>query len=181
MAVVYQHRRLDNGQVFYIGIGKTVKRAYTKSKARVNNYWHNIVNKVDFEVEILYDNISWDRAKDLEIWLIAEFGIGRGSQLVNLTLGGDGVLGYKHTDEFKEKIGSRYRGKHLDDNTVSKMRKSNTYRAKPIIQYSLKGDYIAEYPSINEAIRQTGADKKTLSQHLRGKYKSAKGFTWQYK
>ena len=34
MAIVYQHRREDTNEVFYIGIGETLKRAYQK-KARM--------------------------------------------------------------------------------------------------------------------------------------------------
>ena len=37
MACVYQHRRLDDNTVFYIGIGKDASRAYSKKQR--NPYW----------------------------------------------------------------------------------------------------------------------------------------------
>lgn len=43
MALVYKHIRLDTNQVFYIGVGKTDKRPY--SKIYRNKHWHNVVNK----------------------------------------------------------------------------------------------------------------------------------------
>lgn len=97
MAIVYRHRRLDNNQVFYVGIGKTEKRAYNKSNNR-SLFWKNIVNKTNYKVEILYHNLSWEEACELEIFLISLYGrkdLNLGS-LVNLTDGGDGSKGYKH-------------------------------------------------------------------------------------
>ena len=35
MAIVYRHIRLDKNEVFYIGIGKTEKRAYEKHHHRL--------------------------------------------------------------------------------------------------------------------------------------------------
>jgi hypothetical protein len=56
MAIVYQHRRKDTNEIFYIGRGKTNKRAF--SKANRNNHWHNIINKFGYIVEIIFENIS---------------------------------------------------------------------------------------------------------------------------
>jgi len=54
MATVYKHIRLDTLEVFYIGIGKEIKRAY--SKQRRNKYWNSIVSKHGYKVEIFKDN-----------------------------------------------------------------------------------------------------------------------------
>lgn len=87
MAVVYQHRRLDTNEVFYIGIGKTKKRAWVKKNR--NKYWLNIVNCVGYTVEILYEDITWIEACNLEIALIS-FYKSSGNSLVNMTEGGSG-------------------------------------------------------------------------------------------
>jgi hypothetical protein len=92
MAVVYRHRRLDTNEIFYIGIGKEIKRAY--SKAKRNPLWKSIINKTNYEVEILYNNISTEDAKELEIFLISLYGrrdLGLGP-LSNMTDGGDGII-----------------------------------------------------------------------------------------
>ena len=44
MAIVYIHKRKDNGIIFYVGIGNTIKRAYD-IKNRKNKQWINIVKK----------------------------------------------------------------------------------------------------------------------------------------
>ena len=103
MAVVYFHRRKDTNEVFYVGIGKTVARS--KSKKGRNPYWHNIVNKVGYDIEIIHRKITWEEACKLEKKYIKEFGrqdLGLGL-LVNMTDGGDGRLGCFHTEEAKKK------------------------------------------------------------------------------
>lgn len=37
------------------------------------------------------------------------------------------------------------------------------------------------YPSINEASRQTGADRNTIADVCKGKLKTARGYHWKYK
>jgi hypothetical protein len=104
MATVYRHKRNDTNDTFYIGIGKTDKRSY--SHRNRNKYWHNIVNKVGYTVDIIKSNISWDDACDIENLLIMSYGrkdLGLGL-LVNMTDGGDGFIGGKHSDETKDKM-----------------------------------------------------------------------------
>lgn len=72
MAVVYQHVRKDTKEVFYIGIGSSVRRAYAKYGR--TKYWKNIVNLAEYEVQILYNNISLQQAYVIEKDLIAKIG-----------------------------------------------------------------------------------------------------------
>ena len=58
MPIIYQHKRLDTLEVFYIGIGKKSNRAY--SKQRRNKYWNSIVNKVGYQVEIIQEVDTWE-------------------------------------------------------------------------------------------------------------------------
>jgi hypothetical protein len=52
---------------------------------------------------------------------------------------------------------------------------------KPIIQYSLDLTYINEYPSINEAARNTNNRNDSISACCRGIQKTSGGFIWRYK
>jgi hypothetical protein len=49
MPMVYLHKRIDNGRVFYIGIGKNEKRAYTKYGR--NSHWNNVANVSGYDIE----------------------------------------------------------------------------------------------------------------------------------
>jgi len=106
MAIVYRHRRIDTNEIFYIGIGKNKSRAYQKSKSKRSTFWLNIVNKTDYQVEIIAEELTWEEACELEIFLINEYGrkdLGTGS-LVNMSEGGEKppiMLGEKNYSKTK--------------------------------------------------------------------------------
>jgi hypothetical protein len=117
MAYVYRHTRLDNNQVFYIGIGSSnnYKRAY--SKCNRNKHWHNTVNKHGYKVDVLLKDLSWEEACYIERELIAKIGrkdLGTGS-LVNMTEGGDGVIGVVYTDERRQRQSDALKGRFTGD------------------------------------------------------------------
>ena len=106
MICTYAHYKPDN-TLFYIGIGNT-KRPYDFQKR--NAYWKNIVVKYGKpKVQILADWNTVEEAKQHEIVLIDCFK-SMGYQLANLTNGGDGCNGYKHTEEHKQKMSDRFKG-----------------------------------------------------------------------
>lgn len=53
-------------------------------------------------------------------------------------------------------------------------------RSKAVIQYSSKGEFVKQYPSIKEAERQTGINNSWIVRCLKGKRKSTYGFIWRY-
>jgi len=113
----YCHCRNDTNKIFYIGKG-TGKRAWWKH-AR-NNYWHKIVNKHGYTVQILSYWDTEDEALDHERLLISCFK-DMGYELVNFTDGGDGISGYKHTEETKKKLSEIGKKLYSDPNHVQKM------------------------------------------------------------
>jgi hypothetical protein len=128
MAIVYQHIRKDTNQIFYIGIGKTEKRAYSKHDRSV--LWNRYVNKFGYNVEILHKDISWDEACNLEMFYITNYGRinNHTGILVNLTNGGDGIKGYLHTDETKEFLRKLKTGTKLTPEHIEIIKLSNTGR-----------------------------------------------------
>ena len=59
MAYLYRHIRKDLNIPFYIGIGSDDKYQRANSKTHRNSHWLYIVNKTDYEVEILLDEIEY--------------------------------------------------------------------------------------------------------------------------
>jgi hypothetical protein len=111
MAVVYRHIRLDKNETFYIGIGKTKERAY-KTTSR-NSYWKNIVDRTQYSIEILFEDLSWEEAQKKEKELIELYGrkdIGTGI-LSNMTDGGDGLN--NPSEETLVKMSQSHKGKKL--------------------------------------------------------------------
>ena len=122
---LYRHIRLDNNEVFYIGIGNE-KRPYKKQSR--SSFWKNIVDKVGYEVEVLAKDLSWDDACELEVLMISEYGrrdLGLGN-LVNLTDGGDGIVNLSYETRAKMKVSMKGRvawnkGKKMSDEQKIKM------------------------------------------------------------
>lgn len=112
MAYVYRHIRLDKNQPFYIGIGSDNDYKRAKSKNSRNKYWNNIVSKTDYEIEILFDNISINEAKLKEIEFINLYKRKLdGGILCNLSLGGESAKGLIRTQANKDKISKFLTGK----------------------------------------------------------------------
>jgi len=111
MAIVYIHMKPISKEIYYVGIGKDIIRAY-RNKGR-NTLWTRVYKKHGKIVEVISDNISLDSAKELEKFLILYLGKicnGTGT-LTNLTDGGEGAFGLKHTEESRKKRSEKLKGK----------------------------------------------------------------------
>ncbi len=132
MAYLYRHVRLDKNEVFYIGIGsdRNFKRAYEKTNR--NRYWKNTVNKSAYEVEILLEDLTWEEACKKEVEFIILYGrsdLGIGT-LCNLTNGGEGVLGMKHTEKVKNKIKEDSKNPERLATSKENLKKASTEESK---------------------------------------------------
>jgi len=120
----YAHVKPD-GTIFYIGKG-IGRRAYSKNR---NDYWKRIVAKYGYKVEIL---AHWNTEAEalshekLLISCIKDMGI----ELCNLTDGGEGTIGYKHTQEHKNKLKGNSYGESAWGLTFKGKKHSEESRAK---------------------------------------------------
>jgi hypothetical protein len=165
--------------MFYIGKGSEFRSSTTKNR---NKNWHDVVEKEGgFKSEILAKWESEQEALDHEKFLIETFR-GIGVNLVNITSGGQGVSGLKHSDDtksiLKEKSlmnGSvdRCKAMAIDPIMIEKRRLSATgkkrteasklrmamakqYKARPLIVCG------KSFSSIAELARFLGMYKTTL-------------------
>lgn len=53
--------------------------------------------------------------------------------------------------------------------------------SKPVLQYTIDGEFIKEWPSASEAARQLGYHQSNISACCRGEKKQAYGYIWKYK
>lgn len=138
MAYVYRHIRLDKNVPFYIGIGTDSSFSRANEKCRRNKLWNKIVDKTEHRVQILFDNLTWEEAKQKEIEFIALYGrIDKGcGTLTNLTDGGDGTLGAIVTKEKRELFSKVHSGKVLSPEVRKKI--SDTLKSKPRDEEKIK-------------------------------------------
>lgn len=206
--VVYCHRRNDNNQIFYIGIGNEY-RPFVKQRRSLE--WNEIVNNYGYTIEILHRNLSDKEAKYIEKTLISE--IGR-DNLVNKNIGGGGPI--KHSDITKSKMSKVHKGRtftkewrvklsiskmgnlnpmsggHTNEtkkkigesckgkvNTSEQRLKQSKAQMKSVAQYK-DGILIDIYDSIKIASLIIGGSDSAISGVCKGNRKSHKGFQWEY-
>jgi len=166
---IYRHIRVDTNEVFYIGSGgfdkseeiETYKRAFTKKNR--NKYWRNIINKTDYEVEILIEGLNYEETIKKEIEFISLYGrkdLNKGS-LVNMTDGGEGIKNC--SIESKEKISKTNKGKKFSEEHKLKLsiaRKNRIIKeeTKRKISESNKGK--KHTPEIKEHLSKVNFGKK---------------------
>lgn len=100
------------------------------------------------------------------------------------------ALGYHHTEDAKnrisqallhrdhaiyEKMAEKLRGKVRDHEMIMKAAEK---RRKPVLQYDLEGNFIAEYPGIRFI---DGFEGKNISACCHGKLRSTQGYIWRFK
>lgn len=62
-----------------------------------------------------------------------------------------------------------------------KLCKRQTKQHKPIVQYTLTGEFVAEYGTISNAARVNGFCRTNINSCVLGKNQTAHGFKWEYK
>lgn len=137
MFYVYMHTRKTDNRPFYIGKGQR-RRAWDSQNR--NRYWKHVAAKHGFNVFILEHNLTEELALQREIAWISAIGM---KNLTNLTLGGDGISGYRatpearlkrsivqtgrvHTAEAKAKIAQAHKGMKYGEETRAKLSKFRT-------------------------------------------------------
>ena len=150
MPIVYIHMKPCNRDIFYVGIGNDLKRAY-RNEGR-NDHWQKVFKKYGKIVDIVSDNISLSAAKEMEKHLIASMG---SENLCNKTLGGEGAFGLKHSDKTKKLLSEKLKGRKMSEETKRKISEkskghpnynpSHTEGAKAKISAAFKGKKRSEY------------------------------------
>jgi len=206
MAYLYRHIRLDNNEPFYIGIGTDSQYKRANNFYNRSNHWKNITSKTQYKVEILLDDLTWEEACIKEIEFISLYGrkdLNKGP-LVNLTDGGEGFLGYKHTKNAKDTISQKLTGKPKHSNnqkTIWSILRTgkpnpkgggkgiprpqtslkhkgrispNKGKSKEVNLYTIDGKYIKTYSSYQDLAIDLQINPETVRCHLIGKAKTIK-------
>ena len=174
---IYRHLK-PNGEVFYIGIGN-IKRPY--ERRHHNNLWDKVIKKhPNYEIQVLKKNATLEEVKDLEIILISYYGrkCDKTGNLCNLSLGGEGAFGFKHSKESKDKMSKSRQGfvpwnknKILTDEHKLKLLQ-NSGQAKKVINILT----LEIYSSGAVCAKENNYNYVTLQQQLSGIRKNKTNF-----
>jgi group I intron endonuclease len=198
----------SNGNVRYIGKTKNIKRRYREhirnyknSKTYVNNWIKSLIKDGESPVISILDEVDYDDSAFFEIYWISQFK-SWGFNLANLTIGGDGISGYKWTDEQRQKMRKpkskdhienlrrSLTGRELSDDWKNNIRNGCKNSEKvlqanirigkekeiEVYQYDKFNLLVGKFNSIKEASYKTGI--KHISECINGKRRESNGYYW---
>lgn len=156
---VYKHTS-PNKKV-YIGITKNTERRWKKGNGYIGNkYFYRTIQKYgwhNIKHEILFENLTEEEAKLMEQMYIALFNSHNPNYGYNLTLGGDGIKGYRFNEKEKEKISNSISNKWKDESYRNHM--INAHKGQNAWNKGLKNIY-----------KHTDETKKKMSKARKGKH-----------
>lgn len=216
---VYKHISPD-GRI-YIGITSQnpITRWQGGNGYKGNTYFTRAINKYgweNFQHIIIADNLTEEKAKQLEISLISFYHSNERAYGFNISSGGESKAGTTISEWHKQRISQASKGRIVSQKTREKLGKASRQNwlnplfrekmrsinlgvnnpqygkrlsdserlqrgAKPILQYDLEGNFIAEYISCHVASEITHTSRDVISKCCRGLYKQGKGYIWKYK
>lgn len=181
MAYVYRHIRIDKNEPFYIGIGKipNYKRAYLKSIRNI--IWKQIVAKTTYNIEILFDDLSWDEAIIKEQEFISLYGRidNKTGTLANMTDGGEGAFGKKCLEATKLKISIKNTGKKHTEKTKKILSEFNGDKGSAFKYYIFaykNGEFLGKFIGSGDCARSLNIHQSSILKYLRGTLKSYKDY-----
>lgn len=129
---VYVHKNRENGKVY---VGKTCRKPeYRWNDGKGYQYQHHFWHAIQkygwdsFDHTIVAEDLSADAAKELEIQLIAEYGSMDPDKGYNQTAGGEGMLGWHHTEHSRARIIESNKTRGVSEETKQKQRESHKGR-----------------------------------------------------
>jgi hypothetical protein len=155
-------------------VGKTVKllhkrlhnHIYEATKRYKPNYRCNwiksLVNQGLKPLIEEIDNCTWENSAKLEIHYI-QYYKSIGCRLINLTDGGEGILGLKYTEQ-----------------RINNLKNALRKNSKKVYQYDLDGNFIKEWVNAKEASEKTGALYANIIHCCKGLKKRHGNFMWSY-
>lgn len=168
-------------------IGQTVygnnpkKRWGNGSRYKADPYFWRAIKKYgwdNFDHEIIASHLTKEEANNFERLLIMALRTYDNNFGYNLTLGGEGVLGFCPSDEQIQKQKNTMKKYYSDPEYIQMMR--DVAPKRKVYQFTLVGDFIAEYSSSIDAQRATGIRSADISKCAFGKSSHIKDYIFVF-
>lgn len=184
MYIVYKLTNKVNNKIYFGYTKQSLnKRFYGHYKEPRNTIISRSIRKHgpdNFAKEVVLECTNESDAKFIETFLIyryetnvIKFPYGNG---MNMTDGGEGSSGYKHSLTQRQRWSQERKGKTY---TPSYTEITNP-RNKIVYQFTTNGTFVNSYPSAKIAGRKTNNDSSNISRCCRSQIKTCGGFIFQY-
>lgn len=169
MAYVYGHKKIEDNQFFYIGIGSDLHYKRANEKTRRSEFWKRIAKKYKYQVVIICDNISYDEAKNKEIELIKLYGRldNNTGILCNMTDGGDGTKNKVITQEYRKKLSIS--AKNRDNSAAYKRMQEGRLKYKMTEEHRSKVSKFMKSRPVTKKMKEKSVENMLLKNPSRGR------------
>ena len=139
----------------------------------------NLYGKQNFQFLIL-EECSAEELNEKEVFYVDKFDSYYNGY--NQTRGGDGSLGYKHSEEVIEKMSQIQQERFQDIRNREVLCDAHKFESKPIYQIDFNGNIIKEWPSANWAAKMLNLNVVAICNALkrRQRKKTYNGYIWIY-
>lgn len=173
--IIYKYTNKVNGKV-YIGQTLDEEKRYRDHKYCKGKcvYFHSAIKKYgfeNFEYEVIFRD-QFDNVNDVKIVLddrerqaILDYMSWDKSKGYNLTFGGGGSGGYKHTEEQKSYMSQKFKGVPRPQSVKDKLKESHKRFCKPVYVDGIR------FESMNEAEKHYNLPKRSISRAIRKGHK----------
>lgn len=198
-AVIYMWRNKINGKIY---IGQTINErdrhsrhiscSYNPNSRGYNYHLHRAIRKYgveNFDYIILQKHylpkpLVRQILNKMESYYIEYYDSFKNGY--NMTKGGDGVNGRVITPEERKHHSEMLKGRFTGSNNpfygkswTKRQRETNQHKVE---KYTMDGEFVAEYESLNEAAKSVGKTHSgNISNCCSGKRNFAYGYKWKYK
>ena len=179
--VIYMYKS-PIGKVY---IGKTIHKDIRHRQHGYANgdspYFHKAIRKhkwENFSYEILEefdDDVTDEFMSDRETHWIEEYDSTNRVFGYNLTKGGEGTTGYKHTDATKAKMSEANKGHIVSAETRTKISEARKGKNHPNFGKKLSAEHRAKISEANKGHKHTDATKAKMSEAKKGHKHTPKG------
>lgn len=182
--IIYKIICLINDKIY---VGQTTQKLKNRWKShkyfsrKRKSILYNAMRKYgieNFKIEELESCDTKEQLNEREIYWIKELNSKKPNGY-NLTDGGEGSVGYHHTEFAKLNISKHFKNKPSKRKNYKHTQETKQKMYKKVYQYDLNDCFIKEFESIKAATIETKAGH--ICQCCKNIYKSSGGFRWKYK
>ncbi len=186
----------DKGKIRYIGKSNNIRNRLYKHLIEKNNlhkynWLQSIIKRGNYPIIEVIDVVPVDEWSYWEMFWIDQFKQW-GFKLVNLTIGGEGSEGYKHSDESKQRMRAAKLGKKLPEEHRREISNSIKLKSESDPNYNkcydrsidisrdlLYQKYIIENLSLNKIAALLNVSKKTVFSRLKENNITKGKYAWE--
>lgn len=196
---IYCIENLVNGKK-YIGKSVNISKRWSEHKRALKSNQHynkhlqkawNKYGELNFKFSVIKYCNTEEELNNFEMYYINKFNTINSQYGYNITSGGEGAIGYHHTEEIKKYISTIQTGRLLSENwrknissahkdriknglmpKTEHFEKYNEEKSRPINCYDKNtGKYIETFESIQEASRKLSLEATNISKVIQRQYK----------